>query len=309
MLKRSECRRFTSMKYDAEFLLDCMLLRMKSKAAYIHLRNSNLLPLPSLSTIRRLISCMPCNFGLNDFALASIQRNLQGQPKHMLFGSLVWDEMAISEDLTFNGQALRFEGFCDYGEGVITTEQNSQQMADHALVFIFRPYRFSWIQPMAVFATKGAACGDMIFDLALKAIIALHHAGAIVKSVVCDGAAPNKKAMKLFKVSETLIDPTHSFQHPIHSDVVYFFIDVPHIYKSIRNNMMTHHNVQVLIRIFIRRLICDQTCSCFLFFFKTILVKYANELFFSSGDFILIMVFFKSCLTLIELYASHLLLE
>jgi hypothetical protein len=59
---------------------------------------------------------------------------------------------------------LVFEGFVDYGEDdgfsePITLKKHEGELADHALVLIFRPYRYSWIQPIAFYATKGACPG------------------------------------------------------------------------------------------------------------------------------------------------------
>lgn len=44
------------MRYDAEWLMECLLMRIKSPRAYKHLRANMLLPLPCPDTIRRLIS-------------------------------------------------------------------------------------------------------------------------------------------------------------------------------------------------------------------------------------------------------------
>ena len=87
---------------NIKFLLECLLLMIRSKKAYMKIRERRLLPLPSISTLRRLLSCMPCSFGLNEFALNAIKKNLEGKTRAMRYGSLVWDEMAIKEDLTFN---------------------------------------------------------------------------------------------------------------------------------------------------------------------------------------------------------------
>ncbi|XP_057366562.1 uncharacterized protein LOC130687415 [Daphnia carinata] len=46
--------RFTAMRYDPEFLADCLLIKRKSSAVYKHLRSNGILPLPSLSTLLRL---------------------------------------------------------------------------------------------------------------------------------------------------------------------------------------------------------------------------------------------------------------
>lgn len=57
------------------------------------------------------------------------------------------------------------------------------------------------MQPFAVFPTKGAAPGDVLFVLLKKALAALELQGARVMSVVCDGAQPNKKLWKLCGIS------------------------------------------------------------------------------------------------------------
>lgn len=279
ILRKAETKNSRSMRYDPEFLLECVMLRIKSKSTYNHLRTNNILPLPSAETIRRLLSCMPCKFGLNSFALSSIKTFLSGKPKAMCYGSLVWDEMAISGDVTFDSMKLVFEGFVDYGEDEgfgepINFKKHEGELADHALVLIFRPYRYSWIQPIACYATKGACPGSVIHQLMGRAIAVLHQQGAIVKSVVCDGAQTNKTVMRLcgitgkhnciantFNGSENVPNTSTtsplpvnddssqdvtSFEHPtLDEALIYFLVDVPHLLKTIRNNIFTVKDVQV----------------------------------------------------------------
>jgi len=76
-------------------------------------------------------------------------------------------------------------------------------IADHVLVFNFRPYRAKWVQPFACFASKGAASGTVLFELITKAIVALFNHCAIVKGAVSDGAQTNKKAYSLFGIDGT----------------------------------------------------------------------------------------------------------
>ena len=72
--------------------------------------------------------------------------------------------MKISTDVTFDLQSLKFEGFVDYSEGVDISD-HEQQLADHVLLFSFRPYRLKCIHPIGVFATKSAAPGEMLRNL------------------------------------------------------------------------------------------------------------------------------------------------
>ena len=250
ILKKSQYGNTKSMKYDAGFVMQCLLLRMKNKSTYEHLRKEKLMPLPSQSTLRRHISCMPCAFGINEFALKAVGKALANESRGNRLGSLMWDEMSIETSLDFDAQKLRFDGFVDYGsDSVNITEQGKQksdQLADHALVYIFRPYRLPWIQPVAVFATHGAAPGDLLFDILIKLIVALHKNGAHVKSVVCDGATSNKQCLKLAGIDGSMEELKNSFEHPaLSNQKIFCFFDVPHIYKCIRNNMLLNGKTQV----------------------------------------------------------------
>ena len=180
------------MRYEPEFILECMPLRMKSNLAYHHIRAINLLPLPSQSTMRRLLSCTPCSFGLNKFALDAIKKSLEGKEERLRYGSLVADEMAITAEANCNGQTLLTDGFVNFGDDVTRVSKRDGELADHALVLIFRPFRESWIQPIAVYTTKGACPGTILHEILSRAIIALDMNGAIVKSIVCDSATSNK---------------------------------------------------------------------------------------------------------------------
>ena len=196
ILKKAECKNKKSMRYDPDFLLECVMLRIKSKKAYDHLKLQKLLPLPCPDTIRELLSCMTCTFGLNAYALNAIKNFLKNKPKAMRYGSLVWDEMSLAELVNFDAKKLLFEGFVDYGTAGLHLSEHKDELADHALVLIFRPYRYSWIQPIACYATKGACKGELLTELMARAITVLDQHEAIVKSVVCDGAQSNKAVMK-----------------------------------------------------------------------------------------------------------------
>ncbi|KAI9557749.1 hypothetical protein GHT06_017578 [Daphnia sinensis] len=46
--------RLTAMRYDPEFVADCLQIKQKSSAVYKHLRSKGILPLPSVSTLLRM---------------------------------------------------------------------------------------------------------------------------------------------------------------------------------------------------------------------------------------------------------------
>ena len=79
-----------------------------------------------------------------------------------------------------------------FEEENVNSDITEDKLANHAFVLMFRPLNDRWIQPFASFASHGAAPSNAITRLCLKSFIILHHYGAIVSGVVCDGAQPNK---------------------------------------------------------------------------------------------------------------------
>lgn len=188
---KSKTSRAHGIKYDSDFLMQALLLRMKSSKAYRHIREEGLLPLPCPSTLRRLLSSSDNKFGFNELALQNIKSAMEGKKASDRWGCLMFDEMTITGDVTFDPKLLEWHGIVDYGDGKDPPERG---IADHALVFIFRPFNEDWVQPFACFATKGAAKGDVLYELITKAICMLFNHSAIVKNCTSDGHQTNKKS-------------------------------------------------------------------------------------------------------------------
>lgn len=118
----------TEMRYEAEWLLECLLLRIKSKAAYEHLRKNNILPLPSKETLRMLLSSLSCSFGFNDFPLDAIKKNLKGKRIEETFGTLMWDEMSLAQDIQFDPDSLQFKGFVHLDDADVIEDDSDEEM-------------------------------------------------------------------------------------------------------------------------------------------------------------------------------------
>ncbi|EFX66100.1 hypothetical protein DAPPUDRAFT_263683 [Daphnia pulex] len=132
------------MRYGPEFLLECLLLHIKSASAYEHLRTSNMLPLPDPDHEWYLMETFI----------------LMENPKFVGV-----DEISITSDLYFNATLLQFEGFADHlcdlpqenhDEQFQDSATNETPYADHALVLMFRPFVGSWVQPIAVLSDSVA---------------------------------------------------------------------------------------------------------------------------------------------------------
>ena len=120
------------MRYEPGWLIECLLLMMKSPKAYHHILENKILPLPSPSTIRRLLSSSDCGFGFNSLALDHILREMKKFEKqpHMRYGTLTWDEMSIRKELAWDSRMLRWNGIVNFGSDVDQAVQ--QGLCDHA---------------------------------------------------------------------------------------------------------------------------------------------------------------------------------
>lgn len=238
-------KRRNGMIYEHAFLVQCAILRMKSNAAYVHIRANMLLPLPSPSTIRRLLSSSECKFGFNDLALEQIGLALKGLIMSKRLCTLMWDEIKITKDMRFDTKTLKWKGIQDYAGQ--TTIMVPNGLADHVLVFVCRPLHAGWIQPFAWFGTKGGAPGAILLQLLPKAISTLWNHGAVVSACVSDGYSTNKAVLKQLDIFGTE-DSKCYIEHPMEKRrKIYFFLDVPHLLKCTRNHMHKHKIVQVRI--------------------------------------------------------------
>lgn len=59
-------------------------------------------------------------------------------------GTLLADEMSISEAIALDQRSMEIQGFVDLGQ--YTPENQLSTRADHVLVLMFQPLRGSWIQ-------------------------------------------------------------------------------------------------------------------------------------------------------------------
>jgi Transposase protein len=133
--------------------MQCLVLKFKSSKAYRHIQQEGLLPLPSFSTLRTMLSSTECKFEFNDLALQSMKEALQGRPPSHRWGTMVHDEIAIKKDISFNKGTLEHHGIVDFGDRIDAQLKNG--IAESVIVPMFRPYRPHWVQPFACFASKG----------------------------------------------------------------------------------------------------------------------------------------------------------
>ena len=72
-------------RYTTEWILECLLLRIKSNSLYQHMRKKGILPLPCSETLDRYINKIDRSFGFHDAVFDSLHvraGRLEPQEKH-----------------------------------------------------------------------------------------------------------------------------------------------------------------------------------------------------------------------------------
>lgn len=80
-------------RYSLEWLFQCILMRIKSRKCYDHMRSRFILPLPCSNTIDRYINTLDCDVGFKDVVLETMKfkgENMQAFEKQ---GIILADQM------------------------------------------------------------------------------------------------------------------------------------------------------------------------------------------------------------------------
>ncbi|CAI6369764.1 unnamed protein product [Macrosiphum euphorbiae] len=198
----------------------------KSPAAYKFLRLQKV-NLPAPSTIRNWIGESKFLPGFNRSFLEHIKKKFEAKSYKEKACSVLFDEISIKEFLEYSKQYDFVEGFEDIGK-----IGRGNKTANTALVFMVRGIYSSWKFPIAYFLAHSAVKSKTLKTLIVDVIKELIGVGLCPKLTVCDQGTNNQSALKLLNVSE---DKPYFF---IDENKIFAIFDVPHLVKSIRNNLI-----------------------------------------------------------------------
>lgn len=69
----SKCTDMRGMRYTTQWIYECLLLRIKSKKAYEHLRKRRILVLPNISTLNRYMKRIKGSYGFHSSLFKAIE--------------------------------------------------------------------------------------------------------------------------------------------------------------------------------------------------------------------------------------------
>ena len=184
--------------------------------------------LPSIQTLRSIVSKVEIYPGFNQNILHALKLKTSNLTATGKLVSLVIDEMSIKEGVSHDVHRDVIEGF-------VHTTERTNELANHALVFMVRGVIIKWKSPIGYFLSTGPATGRTMKALVLEAIDKLQEVGLTVVVIISDQGSNN---VNLVEKQLGVAVGKPFFQH--NQRKVYVMYDPPHLIKSMRNNLKKH---------------------------------------------------------------------
>ncbi|KAH6922292.1 hypothetical protein HPB50_012187 [Hyalomma asiaticum] len=118
-------------RYTKMWILECIMMKMKSSRLYDHIRDNKILALPSKTTLKRYMSVYRSAFGFSKKVLEELKLKTQTMDHFKKHGGLLVDELKLSEHLCVKSTG-HIEGFVDLGD--YTTKADKGVQSDHGML-------------------------------------------------------------------------------------------------------------------------------------------------------------------------------
>ena len=245
----------------------CLSIKLLSSASYSSIRSSGVVTLPSERTLRDYTHVVKAQSGFSDDVDEQLKREakIESSPEYQRHVCLVFDEVKIKEDLVYNkytGELIGFTNLGEVNECLDRFEQaclgTSEQphLATHMLVFMVCGLVSDLEFPYAQFPSASIS-GYHLYSLVWSCIRHLEAINLKVLAATCDGASPNRKFFSMHGQPNEIVYKTPNV-YSAEKRPLFFFSDVPHLIKTVRNcwsNSFAHSRSRTL---WVRHLTCMQ---------------------------------------------------
>jgi hypothetical protein len=192
-----------------------LTLKLLSRKTYIFLRSKKILPLPGLSTLRNYFK----DFQIPEGYLSAVGRMMKIKAQELTprerVAALCFDEVYLRKEMSYDNQE----------DCILGPHQRANTM-------LLRGVFKRWKIPVW-YKYDSNLSKQMLFDI----IKEVEGAGYHIVSITSDMGSTNLGLAK--KLGVTIDDP--SFEHPCRpGHKIWWFYDVPHLLKLVRNNLITH---------------------------------------------------------------------
>lgn len=212
-------------RYDDHQLDLAMAVYFASPKCYRIL--SKIFALPSISTLKRKLRRIEIYPGFNEKIIKALGEKIALMGNGSNLCTIVFDEMTLKKFLEYHSLRDELEGLEDFG-----TFSKTDEVCDHALVFMVRGITTHWKEPVGYFLSAGPTDHDMLARLLVQCIEQLTAVGLKVKCITSDQGTPNQS---LYKRNLKVTNHEPFFMHK--GEKIWAFHDIPHLLKSVRNNL------------------------------------------------------------------------
>lgn len=168
--------------------------------------------------------------GPNDVIFENLKKRVEKMPNSHKTCTILFDEMAIAANVSYDKHNDYIKGFCDDGNN------RTIRFADHVLVFMIRGI-------FKIFCAGTTKTDSLKYQLKTigKKVLAT---GLKVVATTCDQGATNIAAINQL-INETKADYLRKRKEfkggffEIDNEQIFPVFDPPHLMKGIRNNLMT----------------------------------------------------------------------
>ena len=163
----------------------------------------------------------------------------------------MFDEMKIKSGLVFSRSTGTIIGFTELGQisdEIDSLERSLQKdrkkvrpLATHVLAIMIRGFFNHFNLPIGFYATRSATA-EQLFAIIWEAVGVMEMVGFNVHAFVCDGASANRKFFNMHKLKDGSNVSSDGVVYWAHNRFapgrkIYFYSDVPHLLKTLRNNL------------------------------------------------------------------------
>ena len=232
-------------RWSKSFIGTCLQLYNRSPHCYQMLTASKLLILPSTSLLIMYKNKLKQEPGFDDnvFEWMLTEAKRRNIPEDGMIGGVIFDEMAVQSDVQIskNGDVVEVVGFTDLGaEGDLCNALRkgscNRTLGNHVLQLLFlgvTGFRF----PFAHFVTSSVQASEL-YGLFWKAVKILWTYGFRVLYTCMDGAVCNRSLMHICIGDNSYKCYKFLSPSPCTPDPVIFMMDISHVLKKIRNNVL-----------------------------------------------------------------------
>ncbi|KAH8010112.1 hypothetical protein HPB51_024787 [Rhipicephalus microplus] len=126
------------MAYDKLWVLECILMQMKSLQLYEHIRKHEIMALPSKTCLDKHFQGFKSTFGFNPKVFSALEQKTKDTYEFSLHGGLVFDELKLYENIALKARE-KLSGFVDLGN--FTEPEHKTSLSDHGLIIMFQPFQ------------------------------------------------------------------------------------------------------------------------------------------------------------------------